>query len=140
MKKNIVIVICILVIMMQSIPAFAYDYPSNFGTINTKYENAINSNDYSKIVEYVNQIINLMQNAPDGPEKRNILVTRYNQIGLSYAALKDYDNAARAFQILYGYLSQFGNEFYDYVKASKARMLQYTSEIKLYTDGGQSPY
>ena len=125
---------------MQSIQVFAYNYPTNFWTINTKYESAINSSDYNKIIEYGNQIINLMQSAVDGPEKRNILVTRYNQVGLCYAALKDYDNAARVFKTLHEYSSQFGDEFYDYVKSSKARMLQYTSEIKMYTSGGQSTY
>ena len=118
----------------------AYNYPANFWSLNSKYENALNINEHNKIIEYGNQIINLMKSAPDGSEKRNILVTRYNQVGISYAAIGDYDNAANTFRTLYEYSSQYGDEFYDYVKASKARMLQYTSEIKLYTNGGQSTY
>lgn len=139
MKRFISIMICVLMVI-SNISVLAYNYPSNFWNINAKYENALKTNDHKKIIDYGNQIIDLMQTAIDGSEKRNILVTRYNQVGISYAALKDYDNAAKIYKTLYDYASQYGDEFYDYVKASKARMLQYTSEIKMYTNGGESPY
>ena len=139
MKRFISIMICVLM-LLSNMCALAYNYPSNFWNINAKYETALNTNDHKKIIDYGNQIIELMQTATDGSEKRNILVTRYNQVGISYAALEDYDNAAKTYNTLYDYASQYGDEFYDYVKASKARMLQYTSEIKMYTSGGESPY
>lgn len=140
--KKIVSIILFVTIFWVNVKfdVSAYAYPSGFWSVNTKYENALNSNDNKKIIEYGNQIIALMKSAHDGPEKRNILVTRYNQVGISYAALGDYDNAARSFRTLNEYASQYDDEFYDYVKASKARMLQYTSEIKMYTSGGQSTY
>jgi len=141
MIRKVIISLTLCISLLLSVGSvYAYNYPSGFWSINTKYENAINSNTHNKIIEYGNQIINLMQTAPDGPEKRNILVTRYNQVGISYATTGDYDNAAKTFRILYEYANQYGDEFYDYVKASKARMSQYTSEIKMYTNGGQSTY
>jgi len=139
MKKNIAIVICIFVIM-QSVQVFAYSYPAKFWSINSKYENALNSNNHRHIIEYGNQIIDVMKHAADGPEKKNILISRYNQIGISYAALEDYDNAAKNFWTLYDYSRQYGDEFYDYVKVSKAKAMQYESEIRMYTEGGISPY
>lgn len=140
MKKIIIILLCSMLLSGNYMDVLAYNYPANFWSLNSKYENALNINEHNKIIEYGNQIINLMKSAPDGSEKRNILVTRYNQVGISYAAIGDYDNAANTFRTLYEYSSQYGDEFYDYVKASKARMLQYTSEIKLYTNGGQPTY
>lgn len=52
-KKNIVIVICVLFII-QRVQVFAYNYPTNFWTINTKYGNAINTSTHDKIIEYGN--------------------------------------------------------------------------------------
>ena len=139
MKRLIAFLICIIM-LTPGLTALAYNYPSSFWSVNTKYENALNSKDYNGIIEYGNQIINIMKSAPDGHEKRDILATRYKQIGLSYAALEDYDNAAKTFNTLYDYASQYGDEFYDYAKSAKARADQYTSEIKLYTSGGKAPY
>ena len=99
MKK--VISACVLIVMLLSdISVFAYSYPSSFWNVNSKYITAIESNNYADIIEYGNQIINLMKNCADGPEKRDILVTRYNQIGLAYAALGDYENSAKTFDTL----------------------------------------
>ena len=122
--KKFVAVLIIMAIMAAGWNVYAYNYPSNFWEVNSKYENAINSNNHNAIIEYGNKIINLMNSAAEGPEKRNILVTRYNQVGYSYAALGDYDNAAKMFKTLYYYATQFGDEFYDYIKASKARYNQ----------------
>ena len=138
--KKFVAVLMIMAITVAGWNVYAYNYPSNFWEVNSKYENAINSNNHNAIIEYGNKIINLMNSATEGPEKRNILVTRYNQVGCSYAALGDYDNAAKMFKTLYHYATQFGNEFYDYIKASKARLNQYSSDIRLYTNGGAYTY
>ena len=43
----------------------AYNYPNDFWTINSKYEAALNSNNYADIIKYGNQIINTMGKAPD---------------------------------------------------------------------------
>ena len=135
MKK--IIIALILAIMFGNMTSVcAYNYPSSFWSINSKYETAINSNDYTNIIAYGNQTINLMQNSADGPEKRDILVTRYNQIGLAYASLGDYENSAKTFDTLYNYSKNYGDAYYDYVKSAKARKEQYASSVSLYTDGG----
>ena len=83
MIRKVIISLTLCISLLLSVGSvYAYNYPSGFWSINTKYENAINSNTHNKIIEYGNRIINLMQTAPDGPEKRNILVTRYNQVGI----------------------------------------------------------
>jgi len=126
--------------MFSSISVFAYEYPKTFWSVNDKYVKALETKDYNKIIEYGNQIINLMSSAADGSEKKNIIVTRYNQIGLAYKELGRYDESAATFQKLYNYAIQYGDEFYDYIKASKARVLQYTSTAQMYIDGGTSTY
>ncbi len=139
MKKFISILI-ILFICINQFCVLAYSYPSSFWSVNAKYEAALNSSNHQNIITYGNQIINIMGKAADGPEKRNVLVTRYYQIGNSYAALGNYDESARIFKLLYDYASKYGDEFYDYVKGAKARTEQYTSEITMYTDRGTSTY
>ena len=126
--------------MFSSISVFAYEYPKTFWSVNDKYVKALETKDYNKIIEYGNQIINLMSSAADGSEKKNIIVTRYNQIGLAYKELGRYDESAATFQKLYNYAIQYGDELYDYIKASKARVLQYTSTAQMYIDGGTSTY
>jgi len=139
MKRLVILIMCILMIM-QTIPVFAYDYPPGFWDINNKYVDALDRGNHKKIIEYGNQILDLMQGAPEGWEKRELLVMRYNQLGISYAAVGDYDNAAKISKTLYDYAGRFGDEYYDYRRAAKAKMLQYTSEIRMYTENGQSPY
>lgn len=140
LKKLLLLLLLCNVIFFSCIDVYAYNYPTSFWSTNEKYETALNANDFNGIIQYRNKIISLMQTATDGPEKRNILVTRYNQVGMSYAALGDYDNTTKVYKTLNEYASQYGDEFYDYVKASKARSQQYESEIIIYTDGGKTPY
>lgn len=117
----------------------AYNYPNDFWTINSKYEAALNSNNYADIIKYGNQIINTMGKAPDGREKTDVYVTRYKEIAKAYAALGDYNNSAYTYNLLYNYALQY-SEHWEYAKGAKAYALQYTPSIAMYTDNGSSPY
>lgn len=46
MRKSVCIFL-VLFLTVYSIPAFAYNYPNDFWTINSKYEAALNSNNYA---------------------------------------------------------------------------------------------
>lgn len=137
-KKTAVLLVCASVCFADA--AATYEYPDEFWQANSSYENALNSENYYDIITYGNESINIMKNAADGDEKRNVMVTRYNQVGLAYAALGEYDSSADTFEAMYDYVSQYGDDFYDYKKVSAARAKQYRSEIKMYTDDGGSPY
>ena len=130
----------VIILLFSTVASYAYNYPSSFWSVNSKYESALNSNNYADIIKYGKQEIGMISGTSDGYEKRNILVTRYNQVGLSYAALGDYDSSAYIFELLYNYAKPYDSEFYDYVKAAKARVEQYTSVMTMYTDNGASPY
>ena len=138
MRKSVCIFL-VLFLTVYTIPAFAYNYPNDFWAINSKYEAALNSNNYADIIKYGNQIINTMGKAPDGREKTDIYVTRYKEIAKAYAALGDYNNSAYTYNLLYNYASQY-SEHWEYAKGAKAYALQYTPSIAMYTDKGSSPY
>lgn len=139
-KKVILVLLCGILVFSNCTDILAYEYPSRFWGMNDKYENAVNYNDHSGIIEYGNQIIDLMQSEPEGAEKKGVLISRYNKVAESYAALGDYANSARMYNALYDYTSQFGDEYYDYIKGAKAKSLQYAPVIAMYTSGGEAPF
>ena len=89
--KKIIFMIVSLCLLLQSMQVLAYEFPSTFWSLNAEYTKALDSNNHQKIIEYGNGIINLMQFEPDWVEKRETLVSRYHQVGLSYAQIGDYD-------------------------------------------------
>lgn len=147
MKRFISAILCLL-ITVSGADVFAYSYPSGFWSANTKYANALSAKDYNGIIQYGTQVINVMKNAVDGYEKRDVTATRYVEVANAYAALGEYDNAASIYKTLHEYAKQYiglystdgEDRFYEYTKSSKEKALQYESVISVYTDGGQSPY
>ncbi len=145
MRKILLVLLCFILVVTSSMGVFAYTYPDSFWAVNDKYAALINKtnktrDDYRKIIEYGSQIVNIMENAPDGYEKNDIMVGRYNQIGLAYAALGEYENSADAFRNLLDSVGSYTEEFYDYIKGAEARILQYEPRITMYTDGGSPVY
>lgn len=138
MKKCGAILI-VLSVLLSAVPALGYTYPNAFWAANAGYEAAVSAKDYAGIINYGNQVIAVMQSAADGPEKQNVLITRYNELGYAYAALGDYDSSADAFSALVS-LAEGNAQYAEYVKGAKARILQYQSRISLYTDGGTPVY
>lgn len=137
MKK---ILALILIFILINFSAYAAVFPNEFWGVNSKYEEAVNAKDYNSIIKYGNQVIGIVKKLPDSEEKRSTLITRYNEVGLAYAAISEYNSAGLIFEELYNYTSQFGDDYYDYKKGANERALQYKSQIRLYTDGGDSVY
>ena len=140
MKKHVFEIIVLFCVLILGYSSYAYDLPNGFWGLNAKYETAINADDNAGIVRYGNEIIALIRNTGESNEKRDILITRYDAVGKAYAAMGDYDNAAACFKALYACGSANSDKYYDYLVSAKARAAQYSSEIKLFTDGGTSPY
>lgn len=141
MKKISILALSISVVL-GSIPSnvFAYEYPHAIWAIKSNYETAKNQNNLSDIITYAGQMIDLMANEPDVEEKKNVMVTSYRDIGLSYAKLGDYANSASTYDALYQYADHFGSEFHDDLVIAKAKVNQYTPVLQMYTDNGTSPY
>ena len=142
MKKLFTFLMCITLLLNICPNAFAYSYPNAFWTANDKYKEALTYNNHNQIIEYGNKIINIMSGAANGAEKTDILITRYHNVGLSYAAIGDYENSAKTFEKLYNYAKPYENDdkYYNYVKGAKERVKQYMPSITMYTDKGASTY
>lgn len=137
---KLISVFIIVLLFSFCYPVYAYEFPHSFWAMNDNYMAAVNSQNNSNIIKYGNQIIDLMSSQPDSQEKRNVLVSRYNEVGRAYAATGDYENAAKIFKTFYDYIAPLGSEYYDYKKSAKARYEQYTTRMDIYTDNGASPY
>jgi len=140
MKRLILLLLCFTLLVSGgfSVEA-AYKYPSGFWNINGKYEQALNQKNYSDVIKYGKQIIKMFEGVADSSEKRNILVTRYNEVGNAYAVLGDYETSAEFYRKLYDYAGEYEG-FYDYTRGAKAKADQYTPVISLYTDKGEFTY
>lgn len=140
MNKRKIVLIFAIMLMASCVTAFGYNFPNEFWKLDESYQKARSCDDYEGIVKYGNKIIDLMKTADEGPEKNEIIVSRYEEIGFAKIALDDYDGAADAFQSLYDYAIKFGDVYADFYKGAQARVLQYRSNVRMYTDGGVSPY
>ena len=139
MKKRVISLLCVLIMVISSMNSFAFEYPQNFWKVNQSYETALENNNHSDIIKYGNELIEMLKNLEDSHQKRQLIVIRYKNVGLSYAKLGDYDNAYNVFEELYNYTIG-KEELYDYNKTAYDRMKQYKTTVTLYTDGGQSTY
>ncbi|MBR5517712.1 MAG: hypothetical protein IKV86_01635 [Clostridia bacterium] len=141
MKKFSIILIMVMLLNLFAftMPASAYQYPNGFWSLNSGYVTACENNDYKNIIKYGVAEIELVSKTADCYEKRELMVSRYKSVGLAYAALGDYTNAADIFGKLYEYTKNI-DEYYNYARDAKARMTQYQPEMHLYTDNGDYTY
>lgn len=139
MKKAVAFLIGLVIIASQ-LQGFAYNYPQSFWGMNENYSRALANNDYNGIIQYGNQIITLMKNEPDCEEKTDVLITRYNAVANAYAKLGSYDKSAEVYRELYNYGQPYIDKYYEYIKGAEVRIPQYSSEITMYTDKGESTW
>ena len=140
MKKIISLILIVLIVLSFNITVFAFKLPNSFWTPNSNYETAITTGNHQDIIKYGNQIISIVNALPDCAEKADILITRYNQVGLSYAEIGDYDSSAKMFLALNNLAENYGDKYFEYLRPAMPRVNQYTSRAELYTDGGTSPF
>lgn len=139
MKIKRISIICLIVMIINIIPASAYEIPHAFWAMNEKYQQACTEQNYGNIIYYGQQITDLIEQTEDSAEKKEILISRYQNIGVAQEKLARFDDAAVTFQKLYDCAYRY-EEFKDYTKGAKAKILQYKSTITMYTDKGTSPY
>ncbi len=139
MKKTFILTL-IISLVLGSITVTAYTPPNAFWDPNEKYEIAVDANDYKSIIKYGQQVVDAIINTEDCYEKWANIVTRTDAVALAYAKIEDYDNAVKTYKKLYEYAINCGYDFADQAQNAKARILQYTSNITMYTDNGVSPF
>ncbi len=139
MKKLISTVLAV-VILTSGINALAYQFPNGFWDVNTKYVDALNAKDYQNIIKYGEAVIDVMKNAPEGSEKKDIMISRLDAIGDAYANLGRYNDSAKAYKMLCNYATEEDPQFGGTVKGAKARALQFETVVETYVDGGGNTY
>ena len=138
MKK--VISVILAAVMMLACPSlgFAYTFPQSFWALNSGYAEALNANDLSNIIYYGNQIIELMKTEPECSEVIDNILTKSQDVGLAYESLGMYRESTGAFNTLFTYAQKTGD--LEKQRFARERIKQYTSDIRLFTDGGTSTY
>lgn len=136
MKRVIVALLLALALLPTTV--LAYNYPAGFWDINTKYIEASSAKDYYNIIKYGEQTVSIVKNTPDAPEKRDIIITRLNEIGAAYAELGEYEKAAAAYMDLCNYADINDTTYGEYVRGAEARVLQYETSAIMYADGGSA--
>ncbi len=128
MKKLISIIIC-AVTLIVSINANAA-LPSSFYSIDSYYQNAVNSGNDSDIVNYGSEEISLMEQSPSNEDTMGVIGSRSIQVAEAYERLGDYDNALIYHEKYIPCAEHFN--WSDGVKISTAKVNAYRSTLDLY--------
>lgn len=129
MKKVILLsaVMCIL----SGTTVQAYEFPHSFWAPNEAYVSAKNNGDAAGIIKYGNQVTDIIRSEPFNEQTADVMGSRLYDIGNAYEHLGEYDTAARCFDEYIKYGEYRGWD--DGVKIAKAKTLQFTSALELYT-------
>lgn len=120
--------------------AASSDFPHAFWALDAKYQSARNANDYNNMIWYGKQEIDMCMSMTDGDSKRNVLASRYDEVGNAYIALGDYEGAAQIYSTLYDYEKNLGADYAERAKIAHIKAQQYASDMAIYTDSGQYTY
>ncbi len=138
MKKRLVVAACAAALTQLTVNVSAYEWPAEFWPITEAYEQAIKNNDTENIIITATQTLELLK---DAEEDQDILMCRGDRLqSLALALSREgrYDESADVYEEFRYYAEKLGWD--DSVKILNARVLQYRSELKLYTDGGEGVY
>lgn len=136
MKRLLAFTLFFLLIL--GMPVFAYEYPSQVWKWDELYRQALEAGDDQGIITYGLEIIRIMETAPEGKERNNMITTRCNAVGDAYARLGNYDDSAAMFRKYQQYEDPVSGQ--DGMKVAKAKELQYASQIRIFTDGGDGVF
>lgn len=139
MKRFFCILLAVtMLIACLPLSAAAYEFPHSFWAMSDGFTAAKAANDISGIIKYGNQIIDLMQTQPVNDITTGILATKYNEVAEAYAEIGDFEKSADIFEKYVPYGEIMGWD--DGIKIANAKILQYRSQIRLFTDSDSSVY
>lgn len=139
-RKIITLMLCLCTVLPFGARVSAFSFPQEFWAPNDAFIQAVEADDKQGIINYGKQLIDILAPLEDATEKQNALIDRYNKVAKAYEAIGDYETSGYYYKLLYDYTSQFGDTYYDYIMGAKAKYLQYTKRIYLYTDNGDAIY
>ena len=118
--------------------AEAYKFPQAFWAINDAYVSAVEKGDAYATIEYGNKAVELMEKEPENDSTVNVLASRLQEIAKAYATIGDFNRSADAFEKFLPYGKKVGWD--DSIKIANAKILQYRSQLRVFTDGNPSTY
>ena len=127
-----IFMIALIVTAMMGLPVFAYEYPSEVWQWDNLYRQALEAGDDQGIITYGLEIIKIMEAAPEGAERNQMLTTRCNAVGEAYARQGKFDKSAA----MYRKYQLYEDPAQDGMKVAQAKELQYASQLRIFTDDG----
>ena len=118
--------------------AGAYKFPQAFWAINDAYTAAVEAGDNYGIIEHGTKAVELMEKEPENDNTVNVLASRLQEIAESYAAIGEFDKSADAFEKFLPYGQKVGWD--DSIRIANSKILQYRSQLKVFTDGNPTTY
>ena len=128
--KKVLLYVLLVITFFGCVPVYAYEIPHAFWAMDEKYQAAVQSNNYSSIIEYANQEINLMQNQPENETVLQIVGSRTEMVAKAYETLGNYPMAANYFERYVYYASAL--HWDDAVKIAKSKILHYRPRLEVY--------
>ncbi len=130
-----------LTVAASVIPVRAYELPKSFWNLSTSYESAASANNYSGIINYGVQIINLLSSEPENDTTLDNLAWKSYAVSKAYLVEGDYDNALKYAEIALPYLEKkeaSGEDVYDAVYIMENYIKQLTPSLDVYTEASTS--
>ncbi len=126
-------------VLTSVIPSvYAYKFPNSFWSVNDAYEAAVSSGDTNGIISNGLNAVSILENEEKCSEVISALTPRYDEIAKAYASYGMYDASADMYEKYIPYAEMLN--WSDGVKIAKAKIAQYRSDIKLFTDDGADTY
>ncbi|MBE7042590.1 MAG: hypothetical protein E7399_03745 [Ruminococcaceae bacterium] len=139
--KRLLLLLLVFVLLGGNL-VYAYEYPTEFWDWNSKYEKALAKKNYDDIIYYGTKQIKMIERYSIDRDGLNMLRNRLNAVGDAHAVQGSYDAAADMFRkyIQYSDAEDCTDHDWDGLRAAKAKVLQYESQIRIFSDVGKTVY
>ncbi|MCD8181709.1 MAG: S-layer homology domain-containing protein [Firmicutes bacterium] len=138
-KRKIPALMAVMALAAAVMPArvSAYELPSAYWSLSAGYATAHDSNNYSDIIKYGVQIIDLISSEPDNSTTANIMMWKSYDVAYAYYYSGDYENSLKYYNIALPYLQErdaSGENVYDALYITENAVSQLTPSLDVYTE------
>ncbi len=129
MRRTLFLILTFL-LLFGILPVSAYEIPHAFWAMDEKYQAAVANQNYSEVIQYANQEINLMINEPKNEQVLMILGSRTEMVAKAYESLGNYPMSANYFEQYVPYAEAL--HWDDAVKIAKSKVLHYRPRLEMF--------
>ena len=140
MKKRICFLLVCTMFQSMAVTASAseYKYPNAIWKPHDGYVAAMESSDHKNVIKYGNEVMNILKSQPENSQVISNFGSRTLGVAEAHESLGEYPQSAEMFKNYVKYAKLLGHE--DGVKVSEAKIKQYESEVRVFTDTGTPTY